>query len=161
MHSDHGFSVAAGDLFGKRVPEGAFVPRPSVLLVDDSSAILNHVCNLLRGHKQYEIASTTEGTEVFTEYYRLRPDVIVLDISLGAVSGIDIARELRDSGCHSKIVFLTVHEDSDFMNAAMGAGGSAYVVKSRLGTDLIAAIEAVLAGKIFVSPSLLNQRSHA
>ena len=135
------------------------MPRPSVLLVDDSSAILNHVSTLLRKGKQYEIASTTEGTEVFSEYYRLRPDVIVLDISMGAVSGIDIARELRDSGCHSKIVFLTVHEDSDFMNAAMGAGGSAYVVKSRLGADLISAIESVLAGKIFVSPSLLNQRS--
>lgn len=135
------------------------MPRPSVLLVDDSSAILKHVSSLLQRDKQYEIASTTEGTEVFRECYRFRPDVIVLDISMGAVSGIDIARELRDSGCHSKIVFLTVHEDSDFMNAAMGAGGSAYVVKSRLSTDLIAAIEAVLAGKLFVSPTPLNQRS--
>ena len=135
------------------------MPRPSVLLVDDSSAVLNHVGKLLQKNKRYDVASTSEATEVAVEYYRRRPDVIILDISMGSVSGIDLARELRDSGCHSKIVFLTVHEDSDFMNAAMGAGGSAYVVKSRLSTDLIAAIEAVLAGKLFVSPSLLNQQT--
>jgi DNA-binding NarL/FixJ family response regulator len=74
---------------------------------------------------------------------------------MGDVSGIDVATQLRDSGSHSKIVFLTVHEDSDFLNAAMGAGGSAYVVKSRLSTDLASAIRAVRAGKLFVSPSMM------
>ena len=80
---------------------------------------------------------------------------------MGETSGIDLARKLRDSGCHSKIVFLTVHEDPDFLEAAMGAGGSAYVVKSRLSLDLVPAIDAVLAGKIFVSASLLYQQDDA
>lgn len=89
------------------------------------------------------------------EYLRLRPDVIILDISMGDVSGIDIAQDLRDSGCRAKIIFLTVHEDSDFLNAGIGAGGSAYVVKSRLNQDLFSAINAVLSNKLFVSPNLL------
>lgn len=74
---------------------------------------------------------------------------------MGDVSGIDVARDLRDSGCNAKIIFLTVHEDSDYLNAGMGAGGSAYVVKSRLNQDLISAINAVLSNKIFVSPSMM------
>ena len=132
---------------------------PSVLLADDSFAILEHVSKLLEGHKQYQVVgTTTDGAGVLREYSRLKPDVIVLDISMGEVSGIDVAQNLRDSGCHSKIVFLTVHEDPDFLNAAMGAGGSAYVVKSRLSADLISAIDAVLSGKLFVSASLLYEQ---
>jgi DNA-binding NarL/FixJ family response regulator len=134
------------------------VSRVSILLADDNSAVLNHVTRTLR--KEYDIvAAVTDGESVLKQYPRLRPDVIVLDISMGDLSGIDVARRLRDSGCHSKIVFLTVHEDSDFVNAAMGTGASAYVVKSRMSTDLVSAIEAALAGKLFVSGSLLYGRS--
>jgi DNA-binding NarL/FixJ family response regulator len=128
------------------------------LLADDNSAVLNNVTRVLQA--KYDIvAAVKDGASVLQEFPRLRPDVIVLDISIGDVNGIDVARQLRDSGCRSKIVFLTVHEDSDFVNAAMSTGASAYVVKSRLSTDLISAIEAVLAGKLFVSGSLLHQQS--
>lgn len=132
--------------------------RVSILLADDNSAVLNNVTRVLQA--KYDIvAAVKDGASVLQEFPRLRPDVIVLDISIGDVNGIDVARQLRDSGCRSKIVFLTVHEDSDFVNAAMSTGASAYVVKSRLSTDLISAIEAVLAGKLFVSGSLLHQQS--
>jgi DNA-binding NarL/FixJ family response regulator len=93
------------------------------------------------------------------EYLRLRPDVIILDISMGQTSGIDIARVLRDSGCSAKIIFLTVHEDRDYVNAAIGAGGAAYVMKSRLSLDLFAAIRAVLSNRLFLSSSLMVQPS--
>jgi DNA-binding NarL/FixJ family response regulator len=98
------------------------------------------------------------GAAVLRDWPRLRPDVIVLDISMGEPSGIEAARRPRDSGCNSKIVFLTVHEDRDFVEASIGAGGSAYVVKSRLSTDLISAIKAALSDKLFVSPSLMYQQ---
>jgi len=114
---------------------------------------------LLETDGEYEVVgSFANGTDVLREYDRLRPDVIVLDISMELLSGIDVAQQLRDCGCHSKIVFLTVHEDADFVNAAMGAGGSGYVVKSRLGLDLIPAIHAALCNKLFVSPTLLYQQ---
>ena len=128
----------------------------TILLSDDNCAVLEHVGKMLGKEKSYKVVGAiSDGAVVVREYLRLRPDVIILDISLGDLSGIDIARELRDSGCRAKIVFLTVHEDSDYLNAGMGAGGSAYVVKSRLSQDLLFAIKAVLSDKIFVSPTLL------
>lgn len=128
----------------------------TILLGDDNSAVLDRLGKMLEKEKSYQvIGAISDGTMVVREYLRLRPDIIILDISMGDVSGIDLARELRDSGCVAKIIFLTVHEDSDFVNAGMGVGGSAYVVKSRLGQDLVSAIKAVLSHKIFVSPNLL------
>lgn len=133
--------------------------KVSIVLADDNSAILDYVSSLLDADQYDVVGAFTNGAAVLQEYDRLRPDVIVLDISMELISGIDVAQQLRDSGCHSKIVFLTVHEDPDFVNAAIGAGGSAYVVKSRLGVDLLPAIQAVLANKLYVSPLLLQQQS--
>ena len=129
--------------------------KPSILLADDNTAILDVVSRLLRSHQCNVIARVNDGANVVRECLRLRPEIIVLDISMDTLNGIDVARELVLSGCSSKIIFLSVHEDSDFVNAAMGAGGSAYVVKSRVATDLCSAIDAVLADKRFLSPTML------
>jgi two-component system response regulator DegU len=136
----------------------SLVPRTTIILADDNSAILSHVSKLLEKENYYTVlAEISDGANVLGECLRLRPDVIVLDISLGKLNGIFIARQLRDAGCTAKIIFLTVHEDADYMNAAIGAGGSAYVVKSRLSLDLFAAIHAVLSNKLFVSETLLSE----
>jgi len=132
------------------------VPSTTILLCDDNTAVLDHVAKLLKKDESYEVVGRiSDGRVVVREYLRLRPDIIILDISMAEISGIDIAHDLRDSGCRAKIIFLTVHEDSDYVNASMGAGGSAYVVKSRFNQDLFSAIHAVLSNKIFVSPSLM------
>jgi len=132
------------------------VSKTSILLADDNSSVLNQVRRMLEREERFRVvAAVKDGDAVLPECSRLKPDVIILDISMGDLSGIDVAMQLRDSGCLSKIIFLTVHEDRDFLNAAMGAGGSAYVVKSRLSQDLVSAIHAVLADKLFVSPTML------
>jgi DNA-binding NarL/FixJ family response regulator len=132
------------------------VQSKTILLSDDNSAVLDHVGEMLSKEESFKVVgAVSDGRVVVREYFRLRPDLIILDISLGDVSGIDIARDLRDSGCSAKIIFLSVHEDSDYVNASMGAGGSAYVVKSRLNQDLLSAIQAVFSNKFFVSPSLM------
>jgi DNA-binding NarL/FixJ family response regulator len=134
------------------------VPRKTILLADDNSRILGHVAKMLEKEKDYKVvAAISDGATVVRNSLQLKPDVIILDISMGETSGIDIARLLRDSGCSAKIVFLTVHEDADYLKAAIGAGGSAYVVKPRLSLDLLSAIKAVLSNKLFVSASLLNE----
>lgn len=132
--------------------------RTSVLLADDNSAVLNHVAHMLE--KDFDVvAAVQDGPSALRQCTSLKPQIVVLDISMGASSGIDVARQLHDSGSAAKIIFLTVHEDPDFVNAALGAGASAYVVKSRLGSDLLLAIRAALAGKLFVSPTLLYETS--
>jgi DNA-binding NarL/FixJ family response regulator len=144
----------------ERIPalERVFVPDVTILLADDNSAVLAHVGKMLKKENAYKVlASLVDGRAVVREYLRLRPDVIILDISLGDLSGIDIARRLRDAGCTAKVIFLTVHEDRDYVNAAIGAGGSAYVIKSRLNLDLLRAIKAVLSNKLFVSASLMSE----
>ena len=134
------------------------MPRTTIILADDNSAVLAHVSKMLEREKDYKVvAAVSDGAAIVRECLHLRPDVMILDISMGELSGIDVARQLRDAGCHARIIFLTVHEDADYMNAALGAGGSAYVVKSRLSLDLIPAIHAVLSHKLFVSASLLNE----
>ena len=144
----------------ERIPalERVSVPDVTILLADDNSAVLDHVGKMLKKENAYKVlASLVDGRAVVREYLRLRPDVIILDISLGDLSGIDIARRLRDAGCTAKVIFLTVHEDRDYVNAAIGAGGSAYVIKSRLNLDLLRAIKAVLSNKLFVSASLMSE----
>jgi len=130
------------------------VSRVRIVLADDNAAVLDKVSGMLA--KDYDIVATIkEGYDVVEECLRLTPDVVILDISMGEVSGIDLSRDLRDSGCVSKVVFLTVHEDYDYVNAALGSGALAYVVKSRLSADLVSGIEAAMAGKLFVSSSLM------
>ena len=126
--------------------------KTTIILADDNSAILAHVSKMFDGRKEFEVlAAISDEFTVVSECLRLRADIIVLDISMGELSGIDIARQLRDLGSSAKIIFLTIHEDSDYVNAAIGAGGSGYVVKSRLSHDLFTAADAVLCNKFFVS----------
>lgn len=124
--------------------------KARILLADDNPEVHIEVAEILE--PEYEIvASLLNGRAVLDNWSRLKPDVIVLDISMGEPNGIDVALELRESGCEAKIVFLTIHSDQDFVDAAMGAGGSGYVIKSRLRCDLVEALSAVLAEREFVS----------
>jgi len=126
------------------------VSKASILLADDNPEVHIEVAEILE--PEYEIvASVLNGRAVLDNWSRLKPDVIVLDISMGEPNGIDVALALRESGCESKIVFLTIHSDRDFVEAAMGAGGSGYVIKSRLRCDLVEALKAVLSEHEFVS----------
>jgi DNA-binding NarL/FixJ family response regulator len=130
--------------------------RVRILVVDDNPAILNHVTDMLQSDYQI-IGTVTDENSVCTEVEKLGPDLIVLDISMGARSGIEIAGHLREQGYVGEIVFLTVHEDPDFVSAAIGAGGRGYVIKSRMNVDLKLAVKSVLSHRIFVSPPLQDE----
>ena len=95
-----------------------------------------------------------DGRALLAEAERLHPDVIVLDITMPRLDGIEAARQLRRSHQPARLVFLTVHEDADFARAALDAGGLGYVVKARLASDLLPAIRAALADRPFVSPTV-------
>jgi DNA-binding NarL/FixJ family response regulator len=129
---------------------GDQLPRARILLADDHTAILDLVSGMLK--EEYDVIGTVvEGNSVCSQVKRLKPDLIVLDISMGECSGIEIARRLQEQGYTGEIVFLTVHEDPDFVSAAIGAGGRGYVIKARVNVDLRPAVEAALLHRVFVS----------
>jgi DNA-binding NarL/FixJ family response regulator len=100
------------------------------------------------------IGKVGNGQALFEEAMRLRPDVIVTDISMPILNGIEAATRLRESGCDSRIVFLTVHADAEFVRRCLSAGAFGYVAKSRIVSELLPAIHEALAGNIFVSREL-------
>ena len=122
----------------------------SVLIADDHFAVLESVVPMLKPFFNV-VGTASDGKAAVEAEDRLHPDVVILDISMPVMSGIDAAKQMRKQGSKARIVFLTVHEDTDILAAAKAAGGKGYVVKSRLGTDLIPAIQDALAGKDFVS----------
>jgi PleD family two-component response regulator len=127
-----------------------FVTTPTVLLVDDNHALLEGLVGMLQ--PTYKVAAAlSSGATVVDQAAALRPDLIILDISLGDVSGFEVAKRLKKAGCPSKIIFLTLHEDMDFADAAFGLGALGYVFKSRLSKDLEIAISTVLSGGHFSS----------
>jgi DNA-binding NarL/FixJ family response regulator len=126
---------------------------PRALLADDHPAVLNKVASLLASTCEV-VGKVADGSALLEAAARLQPDILVIDISMPVLSGIEAARQLKTSGARAKIVFLTVHEDPDFVQAALAAGACGYVIKSRLATDLLRAVEEALAGRRYISPSL-------
>src|SRR5271154_2746466 len=121
-----------------------------VLLADDLTPLLHAVAKLLEGSFEV-VGMAPDGQAALDSAAVLEPDVIVLDISMPGMSGIEVARELKRRGNKAKIVFLTVHEDTDILAACLAAGGLGYVVKVLMQTDLIPAISEALAGREFIS----------
>ena len=120
-----------------------------ILLADDNAAILNFVTRILE--RRFKIVGAfSQGSLVLQNAPVLQPDIIVLDIAMGEMNGFEVARELGVLKCSSKIIFLTVHQEFEFVQAAFDAGASGYVYKSRLSTDLFAAIDAVNDGRAFL-----------
>jgi DNA-binding NarL/FixJ family response regulator len=135
----------------------AVVRRMRILIADDNPAILE-ISSRLLSHKFDVVGAVESGEAVMRDFAQAEPDVLVLDISMGELSGFEVARRLFELGRHAKVVFLTIHQEQELLGAAFGVGGSAYVLKSRLTMDLPLALEAVLNGGIFISPNLLNAR---
>jgi len=130
--------------------------RGRVLLADDHEEFLAIEARLLE--PEFEVVTTArDGRAVLEEAARFGPDVLILDISMPVLDGIQTARLLKASGSRTKIIFMTIHGDPDYVQAGLAAGALGYVVKSRLATDLLAALRDVLAGRSFVSPSISTE----
>jgi DNA-binding NarL/FixJ family response regulator len=132
-----------------------------VLLADDHQALLKAAIALLSA--DFDVVGTAaDGAALVSEAYRLLPDVIVTDISMPILNGIDAVHKLRESGSTAKFVFVTVHWEAEFVEAGMAAGALGYVQKLRLNHDLVPAIKAVLAGRSYISQfDFRPSRKHA
>lgn len=124
--------------------------RPRVLLADDFPQILHQIERLL-GDEFEIIGFARDGREALELCLTLHPDILLLDIAMPILCGLQVATRLNELGCRSKIIFVTVQEHRDYVEAALSVGASAYVLKCQIGTDLLPAIEAVLRGSTFMS----------
>jgi DNA-binding NarL/FixJ family response regulator len=124
--------------------------RKRVVVADDLLPVRKAVEALLQPSFDV-IGMASDGRAALEMTLRLVPDLVVLDVTMPAMSGIQVAEELRRQGSKAKIVFLTVHEDADVLTACQAAGGLGYVVKLFMDTDLIAAMNDALTDHLFVS----------
>ena len=128
------------------------MPRPRVLLADDHQPVLERVALLLEA--EFDVVGVAnDGRTLVNEAIRLEPDLIVLDIAMPVLSGIEAAHELQEARSRAKLVFLTVHQSPAFVRGCFAEGGLGYVTKSRMITDLIPAIHEALAERHFISPT--------
>ena len=128
----------------------AAVDRIRVVLADDHQALIARVRRVLA--EDYEVVGVVEnGSQAVEAVLTLEPDVLVIDISMPVLDGLQAAKQLQKANCRARIIFLTIHEDRDFVAAALSAGALGYVTKVRLSTDLIPAILEAMQGNTFVS----------
>jgi DNA-binding NarL/FixJ family response regulator len=130
------------------------VIRPRIFLADDNSRLLRAELDLLS--LNFDIVGTaSNGVSLVTEALRLNPDVVVSDITMPIMDGIEAVRELHKSGSNAKLVFLTIHSEEEFVRACFAEGALGYVWKACMKAHLVPAINAVLEGKPYISPLTL------
>ena len=133
------------------------MPRPRILLADDHRLLLEEIRKMLSPH--FEIAGIAgDGRQLVAEAKRLLPDVIVVDVRLPLLNGIESTRQIHQIDPIVKLVVVTQHSDKAYVREAFRAGASAYVLKQDVGTELLPAIKEVLAGNYFISQAIRGER---
>jgi DNA-binding NarL/FixJ family response regulator len=127
--------------------------RPTVLLADDHEIVVEGLRRVLNAVFDV-IGVVSDGLALVADAKRLEPDVIVVDVSMPRLTGIEAARQIRKSGPTTKLVFLSMHPDVIYVSEAFRAGGSAYVLKSSAGIEIVRAVREVLEGRTYVTPSI-------
>lgn len=125
--------------------------KTRVLLADDNTQVLEYVREFLSANCCEVVGVVTDGEAAISAAAQLLPDVIVLDISMPVLNGIEAAKRMLESNPSTKIVFLTVEKDKDTCRAVLELGACGFVLKPRLATDLIPAIGLAKDGRRFVS----------
>jgi two-component system, NarL family, response regulator NreC len=124
-----------------------------ILLVDDHAVVREGIKRLIDSHPDIElVGEAADGTEAVTAVDQLRPDVVMMDVSMPRLNGIDTTRQLRDAAPESKILALTVHEDDGYVREFLKAGALGYLLKRASTEELIRAIRIVAGGGVYVDP---------
>ncbi len=125
--------------------------RTRILLADDHTLLLEAFQRLLAD--EYDVVGTvSDGRALVEETARLRPDVVLVDVSMPLLNGIDAARQLKAIAPETRIIFLTMNEDPDLAAEAFRAGASGYLIKRSAASELMTAIQEVLRSRSYVTP---------
>jgi DNA-binding NarL/FixJ family response regulator len=134
---------------------GEHLTRLRIIVADDNPAFLRELTSLLA--VEFEVVATaTDGNSALDLTRRYKPDLVVLDLGMPALNGIEVSRELAKSSSSPPVVICSVETDSEIMQAARQAGALGYVFKIRVHKDLILAMKSALRGKSFVSPNSIQ-----
>lgn len=126
--------------------------RTRIILADDHADFRACAAGILEPEFEL-VASVGDGQALIQAADEHDPDLLLVDISMPVVDGFEAVRLLKSAGSRAKVVFVSVHQDQDFVRTAFDLGADGYVLKSRLASDLIPALREALAGRKFVSAS--------
>lgn len=127
--------------------------RTTVLLADDHAIVAEGLATLLKGH--FDLVGTVgDGSQLLEAARALQPDVIVADMAMPVLSGLEALRQLKAERIDAKVIFLTMHADAQLATEALRAGASGYVLKHSAGEELMRAIHEVLEGRVYLTPLL-------
>jgi DNA-binding NarL/FixJ family response regulator len=154
-------SASAGDTIGPRVisDSNCFMStrRPTVLIADDHVIVTEGLVSLLKDNGFDVVDAVSDGHALMAAAKRLRPDVIVTDLSMPELSGLEVLSRLKSEQISSRVIVLTMHSDATLATRAMRAGASGFLLKFAAGEELLTAIEQVLAGHTYLTPALTRE----
>jgi len=129
--------------------------KPRLVLADDHQLLVDGLRKILE--PEFEIVETVrDGRAAVEVFERLRPDLLLLDIGLPLLNGIEAARQIKQIAPDARLLFVTTHPDRTYVDEALSAGGSGYVLKQSAGRNLVEAIREVLAGRVYVCPRIVS-----
>jgi DNA-binding NarL/FixJ family response regulator len=128
------------------------LPSFRILVVDDFEPFRQFVCSTLATRAELQVVGeASDGLEAVQKALELKPDLIIMDMGLPSLNGLEAARKILEFISESKIIFLSQESSTDVVREAMDSGAWGYVVKAKAGAELLAAVETVISGKRFVS----------
>jgi DNA-binding NarL/FixJ family response regulator len=131
--------------------------RPTVLLADDHAIVTDGLARILKEADFDIVGAVRDGQQLLEAATRLRPDVIVTDLSMPGLSGLDALARLRAAHLQSKVLVLTMHHDADLAADAIRGGASGFLLKESAGDELLVAVRHALDGKVYVTPAVTQE----
>jgi DNA-binding NarL/FixJ family response regulator len=130
--------------------------RPKVLLADDHAIVAEGLARLI-GEVADLVGQVNDGVRLVEEARRLRPDIIVADITMPGMSGLDAMRQLKAEGSDARFIFLTIHTEARLAAEAMRSGASGYLLKQAAGNELFSAIQAAMNGRVYLTSLITGE----
>jgi DNA-binding NarL/FixJ family response regulator len=142
----------------RRIDDRQDVSAVRILVVEDFEPLRLFICSMLAKNPEFQVVGeVSDGMEAVCKAEELQPNLILLDVGLPTLDGIEAARHIRELSPESKIIFVSQESSADVVQEAISLGAWGYVVKTRAASDLLAAVQAVCEGKRFVSRELWVQ----
>lgn len=133
------------------------MPRVRILVADDHALVREGIIAILRLHEDLEVAGeAADGKEAVQKAMKLRPDIVLMDIAMPGLGGLEATIEIRKAQPDVKILVLSQYDDKEYVNRLLTAGVSGYILKHAVGTDLVSAIRAVARGDSYLYPAITS-----